>query len=57
MDNGTVGPAAVYSWTLTGTYTLTVTATGVCGDSVTAARSVRVLERWPFAAYLPLVWR
>jgi hypothetical protein len=32
-DNGTVGPTAVYSWTLPGTYTVTVTATNACGLS------------------------
>jgi PKD repeat protein len=40
-DNGTVGPTAAYSWTFTGTYTITVTATNPCGQ-VSAARAVLV---------------
>ena len=30
-DNGTVGPTAAYSWTMPGSYTITVTATNTCG--------------------------
>ncbi len=30
-DNGTVGPTAVYSWTMPGTYTIAVTAANACG--------------------------
>jgi hypothetical protein len=57
-DNGAAGPNAVYSWQMTGTYTLTVTATNTCGD--TAHRSslqVDVIEEWPYHCYVPLVLR
>jgi hypothetical protein len=33
-DNGTLGPTAVYSWTDPGDYTITVTATGACGQAI-----------------------
>jgi len=56
-DNGMVGPVAVYSWTMTGTYTLTVSATGICGGNAAATSSVRVLAEWPFSIYLPLLLR
>ncbi len=32
-DNGTVGPGAVYSWTVPGDYTVGVTATNLCGQA------------------------
>jgi hypothetical protein len=35
-DNGTMGPTAVYSWTLPGLYTVTVTATNACQVTVTS---------------------
>ena len=56
-DNGTVGPHTTYSWTLTGTYTLTVSATNVCGGSGVGRYTVRVLAEWPYAIYLPLLLR
>ncbi|MGC8960736.1 MAG: hypothetical protein ACP5OO_13345 [Chloroflexia bacterium] len=56
-DNGTVGTHAIYSWTLTGTYTLTVSATNVCGGSGTGRHAVHVLAEWPYAIYLPLLLR
>jgi hypothetical protein len=31
-NNGSVGPTALYSWTLAGAYTITVTATNDCGQ-------------------------
>jgi PKD repeat protein len=33
-DNGTIGENAAYSWTVPGTYTVTVTATNACGQAV-----------------------
>jgi hypothetical protein len=56
-DGGAVGPSAAYSWTLTGTYTLAVSATNVCGGVREAFLSVQVLEEWPYRLYLPLVVR
>lgn len=56
-DNGTVGPQAIYSWTLTGTYTLTVSATNLCGGIGTGKHAVHVLAEWPHAIYLPLLPR
>ncbi len=55
-NNATVGPVAAYSWTLTGTYAVTVTGTNDCG---LASRSltVRVLEEWPYSVCLPLILR
>lgn len=55
-DNGSFGLATCYSWTVTGTYTLTVTATSVCGDMRTTTRSVHILAAWPYHRYLPLYW-
>jgi PKD repeat protein len=52
-DNGTVGPSAVYSWTLPGNYAVAVTATNDCG--VAAERLVVVVS--PYRIYLPLVLR
>ena len=31
-DNGAIGPSAVYSWTVPGSYTVTATATNACGQ-------------------------
>lgn len=54
-DNGTIGPAAVYSWTVPGTYPLTVTATNPCGE---AAGSTAVEIIVPtYRIYLPVVRR
>jgi len=55
-DNGTVGAGAAYSWTLPGTYTLTVTATNRCGEG-SGSLPVRVWAEWPFRCYLPLIAR
>jgi len=56
-DSGTLGPKAVYSWPATGTYTITVTGTNVCGGEAVGRLSVRVLSNWPRSIYLPLVLR
>ena len=42
-DNGTLGPVAAYSWTLPGSYTLTVTATNPC-SMVSSLFSVEVCQ-------------
>jgi|GEM_PF-371079 len=55
-DNGTVGPTADYSWTLTGTHTLAASVANPCGGN-SAAFSVSVLEAWPYSIYLPLILR
>lgn len=56
-DNGSSGPTAFYSWTTTGTYTLTLTATNPCGAERGAFFQVHVLAEWPYAVYLPLLRR
>jgi hypothetical protein len=50
-SNGTVGPSAVYSWTVIGTHTVAVTATNECGEaygemvvSVTVCQPVEAVE-------------
>jgi hypothetical protein len=55
-DNGTFGPEATYSWTLTGTYTLTVTATNAYGEAQ-GTLQVEVLQEWPYHFYLPVLPR
>jgi PKD repeat protein len=55
-DNGTVAATAVYSWTLPGIYTLTVTATNPCGEAVVSF-PVEVSEEVMYRIYLPLVLR
>jgi catechol 2,3-dioxygenase-like lactoylglutathione lyase family enzyme len=49
-DNGAVGPAAAYSWTLPGTYTVTVSATNGC-SAVGGSLAVTVCQ--PVAAVTP----
>lgn len=56
-DNGSTGLTTSYSWTTTGTYTLTMTATNPCGVQRGASYHVEVLEEWPYAVYLPLLSR
>jgi PKD repeat protein len=56
-DNGRSGRTTSYSWTQPGTYTLSVTATNVCGGAPGAAFTVRVLAEWPYWLYLPLYYR
>jgi hypothetical protein len=56
-DNGTSGPIATYSWPVTGTYTLTVSATNACGGVRAASLEVEVLAERPYSLYLPLVLR
>jgi hypothetical protein len=55
-SSGQVGPTATYSWTLTGTYTITVSAQNACGEGAGTFR-VEVLADWPYHLFLPLVWR
>ncbi len=52
-DNGQVGPTAAYSWSLTGTYTLSAQVTNICGGAQTAVLPVQVLAAWPYQLYLP----
>jgi hypothetical protein len=56
-DNGAIGPTAAYSWSVPGTYTLTVTATNACGGPHTASQQVAVLAEWSYHVYLPLLER
>ncbi len=53
-DNGSLGPSAVYSWTMPGLYTVSVTATNVCAG---AAVGRWVVQVEPYCIYLPLVLR
>jgi len=55
-DNSVVAPTSTYSWRVTGTYTLAVTATNDCGSTGAATRQVQVIG-WPYSYYLPLLWR
>jgi CSLREA domain-containing protein len=55
-ENGTLGATAVYSWTLPGTYTLTVTATNPCAEAV-GSFPVEVSAEIMYRIYLPLVLR
>jgi hypothetical protein len=55
-EDGTVGATAVYSWTLPGTYTLTVTATNPCGEAV-GRFPVEVSAEVKYRIYLPLLLR
>jgi hypothetical protein len=54
-DSGAMWPTAVYSWPATGTYTITVTGTNVCGGGAVGWLPVRVLAEWPYHDYLPLI--
>ena len=56
-DNGTEGDSASYSWATTGTYTLAVTATNVCGPGPETSWEVRVIAAWPHHVYLPMLVR
>lgn len=56
-DNGGIGSSASYSWAATGTYTLAVTATNVCGGMQQSSFQVQVLEEWPYSTFLPLAVR
>jgi len=55
-SSGTVGPTSTYSWPVTGTHTLTVTATNNCESVVTATWAVQVME-WPYQVCLPIMLR
>ena len=54
-DNGSVGPTAAYSWTLSGTYTLTVTATNCQGTGVATATHIISVEPSAWQVYLPFI--
>ena len=54
-DNGALGPAAVYSWTGPGIYTVAVTATNPCGEAL-GSTLVEVIAP-TYRIYLPVVWR
>ena len=53
-SGGGSGASAAYSWTLPGSYTLAVSASGLCGERQEASFTVRVLEEWPYGVRLPL---
>jgi len=55
-DSGALGPTATYSWPTPGRYTVTVTATNVCNQTV-GFLGVQVFAEWPYGVYLPLVRR
>ncbi len=54
-DDGTTGLEAIYRWALTGTYTVTVTATNGCGGVQVGSQQVKVLAEWPYWLYLPML--
>ncbi len=56
-DDGTLAATAVYSWTLPGSYTVTVTATNCLSVVVRADRPVTVTSGQQFRIYLPLVFK
>ncbi|MDX9955041.1 MAG: PKD domain-containing protein, partial [Anaerolineae bacterium] len=53
-SNGTVGATAVYSWTVTGTYTITVTGQQVHGATQSASFIVSVPQ---YRLFMPLILR
>jgi len=53
-DNGAIGATTFYSWTVTGTHAVTVTAASGCGRGM-GTRVVQVLPAWPDTFYLPMV--
>jgi hypothetical protein len=55
-DNGATGSSATYSWTITGTYTVTVSATNDCGQ-VQGTIQVVVAGALPYECVLPIVPR
>jgi hypothetical protein len=55
-NNGSIAPTATYSWSITGSYTLTVTGTNGCGQGW-GSLVVQVLQEWPYSIYLPVVMR
>jgi len=55
-DNGAIGLSAAYSWTMTGTYTLTVSASNGCGQMMGTMR-VEVAGALPYQHALPVIVR
>jgi hypothetical protein len=51
-DNGAREPTAAYSWTVPGTYTITVVVANACGEE-TAMQEVHVYLAWPYRYFLP----
>ncbi len=56
-QDGTTGPTAVFSWTLPGSYTITVTATNCVSVTVQESLVVQVYQSGVRFVYLPLVRR
>ena len=55
-DNGATGSTAAYSWTVTGTHTIVVTATNPYSEAW-GSFEVEVLAAWPHSVSLPLTLR
>ncbi len=53
-SSGASGAQAQYSWPLTGTYSIQVTASNACG-AASGSLQVTVIAAWPYQIYLPLM--